>query len=235
MPPAADGSRVLRPSTLDRLALRCQTARHWPLPAGADSTLPPAAAQALADLLPVLICGEASAERAFEHLLLRLESRVDPSLSAALAGVAADEQRHGDWLDALRAALPAPTSDQPGRRALRFLLGLVCDDPALHLARVAALDAAVCRVLAEVGAAGRPIAAAPELAQVFRDIRRDEGRHVRIARRAALALGLDVAVMTRERLAVTAAFAALLSEQAAAFAALGVDPARLEQRIARPA
>lgn len=217
------------------LALRCQSARHWPAPSDRDCALPPVAAQALADLLPVLICGEASAERAFEQLLRRLESEVEPALAAALASVAEDEQRHGDWLDALRATLPAPASDQPGRRALRFLLGLVIDDPALHLARVAALDAAVCRVLAEVGAAGRPIAAASALAQVFRDIRRDEGRHVRIARRAAHALGVDSAVMSRERHAVTAAFAGLIVEQRSAFAALGVDAVRLARRIALPA
>ena len=237
MPPAADGGRIARPSptAIDKLALRCQAARHWPMLTAGHAVLPPAAAQALADLLPVLICGEASAERAFEQLLLRLESRVEPALGAALASVAVDEQRHGEWLDALRAQLPAPTSDLPGRRTLRFLLGLACDDPALHLARVAALDAAVCRVLAEIGTAGRPVADAPALAAVFRDIRRDEGRHVRIARRAAQALGIGIAELGCERQAVTRAFSALLAEQAAAFRALGVDPLRLEQRIARPA
>lgn len=233
MPPAADGSRLPLPaaSPISHLALRCQSARHWPAPSAGVSALPSTVAQALADLLPVLICGEASAERAFEYLLLRVRSVLDPALSRALATIADDERHHGEWLDALRAQLPKPRSEQPGRRALRFLLSLATDDPALHLARVAALDAAVCRVLAVIDARDQPLAAMPTLAAVFRDIRRDEGRHVRIARRTALALGMDARAMAQERAAVTTAFAALLADQADALAALGVDRARLHRRI----
>lgn len=190
-----------------------------------------AAAQGLADLLPTLLCGEASAERVFDEAAAQMKARRDAAFAAALRAIAADEGRHERWLEALRRRLPPPQSRVVARRAARFLRGLASPDLACHLSRVAALDAGVCLVLAAVTARGTPLAAEAEIADIFTRIRRDEGRHVRISRRAAAVLGYAAEAAAAERRAVLDGFADLLAPQAAAFAAIGVDYALLRQRF----
>lgn len=224
-PPAA--SRHTR-----AFASACFSARRGSQPAhAARLALSDEAAQALADLLPILMCGEASAEWVFEAVAAALTDGANANLAAALQGIAEDEQRHGLWLSQLKAGLPPPSARGTTRRAAHFLRTLASDDLAIHLSRVAALDAGVCVVLAEVCARGTPIAANPALLNVFSRIRRDEGRHVRISRRCAAALGVSSVTELVERRAVLAGFAALLAPKAATFAAIGVDMSRLHRRF----
>lgn len=234
MPPAADGERV-RPSPHLVFAHACAAASRPALAAAAPLSLPAAVAQGLADVLPTLMCGEASAEVVFGELPAALPSAFDPALRDALRGIAEDEHRHGAWLAELRLRLPPPTAREPARRAVRFLQKLFTPDPALHLSRVSALDGGVCVVLAEIGRHGAPLAADPMLARLFARIRRDEGRHVRIGRACATALGIDARAALGERRRVLEDFGALLQLQSAAFAVLGVDTEQLRRRFRRVA
>jgi hypothetical protein len=195
--------------------------------------LPDAAARALAELLPVLICGEASAETVFIDAAEAFSARGDADLAAALASISGDEQRHAEWLAYLRAGLPAPGTTGAARAVTHFLRAVQTDDLALHLARVAALDAAVCLVLARACARTAPLAAHSVPVGIFNRIRKDEGRHGRISRRCAHALGLSQGAAAQAQREVHAQFAQLLLPWGAALETLGMDLAWLRQRFMR--
>jgi hypothetical protein len=219
-------------STASAPAAACYAARRSVATrAGKSLELPSATASALADLLPVLICGEASAEAVFGVAAGVFADRGEPLLAAALRSVAQDEQRHTQWLAELRAGLPAPSSSESTRAAARFLRRLASDRLAVHLCRVAALDAAVCVVLARACARGTPVEMNSTLLGLFIRIRRDEGRHVRISRRCAAALGADRRMEFNERRLVATNFAELLRSRTAALSALGIEPESLRHRL----
>lgn len=212
----------------------CFASRRWQSPeSGAMLAMAPVAAQALADLMPLLLCGEESAEFVFAAAVPHLPEHVDPALAVELARIADDERRHGMYLSALRSRLPPPADPGATRQATRFLRKLATTDLGMHLARVAALDASFCQVLAEICRPGTEIAAVPELVDLFRRIRSDEGRHVRVSRQCATALGVTPETEHAERNWVVREFAALMAAAATAFAAVGVDMQRLLDRLER--
>lgn len=212
----------------------CFASRRWQVPESRSMlAMPPAAAQALADLMPLLLCGEESAEFVFAAAVPELPKRVDPVLPIELARIADDERRHGMYLSALRSRLPPPVDRGATRQATRFLRKLATTDLGVHLARVAALDASFCQVLAEICRPGTEIVAVPELAELFRRIRSDEGRHVRVSRRCAAALGVTAQTEHAERSWVVLEFAALMTAATPAFAAVGADMQRLLDRLER--
>ena len=210
----------------------CLGARRWPAPLpAAAATMPPAALQGLADLLPMLLCGEESAEHVFTYTAARLPPDIAPGTREALDQITLDEHRHGVLLSGLRELLPPPVDAGAVRRAARFLKSLATADLKLHLARIAGLDAGVCRVLTAIAAPGTPISAAISIEQVFKRIRQDESGHVRISRRCARQLGLSAEGELTERRRVQNEFADLLAPQSAAFSALGVDSPKLLRRL----
>lgn len=212
----------------------CFASRRWQVPESRSMLpMPRAAAQALADLMPLLLCGEESAEFVFAAAVPDLPEHVDPALPIELARIADDERRHGMYLSALRSRLPPPADRGATRKATRFLRKLATADLGLHLVRVAALDAGFCQVLAEICRPGTEIAAVPELVDLFRRIRSDEGRHVRVSRQCAAVLGVTPETEHAERNWVLREFAALMAVAAPAFAAVGADMQRLLDRLER--
>lgn len=169
--------------------------------------LPPAAARALADALPFLQCGEESAVHAFGR---RLAGTTGLAEQVALDAITADEQRHANWLEALAAALPEPATQPDAGVMAAFFRRLLTRDPALHFARIAALDLAVCAILHPLAAPRGPLAAAPDVSSGLAAIRRDEARHVRVARHCAGALGFNMVDQRALDLAIRAELAALL-------------------------
>lgn len=164
-------------------------ARARPMPAVVAidaSGLPDDVALALAQALPFLRCGEESAVHAFGR---RLMHSADPAEQLTLATITADEQRHANWLAALAAALPAAHSGLDAEASARFFRSLLTRDKALHFARIAALDLAVCALLHPLVSGRSVLASAPQVIDGLRSIRRDEARHVRVARRCAQQLG----------------------------------------------
>ncbi len=112
-----------------------------------------APAQALSELLQVFACGEESASLAFAHLC---DSPVTDVARRGLARVAEEELMHERLLRGLRGALPTPVVDKQLRHAMvRFYHRMAQVDIGLHLASIAALDSAVCNILATLLAPAR--------------------------------------------------------------------------------
>lgn len=189
-----------------------------------------AQAEALSELLQVFACGEESASLAFARLG---NSPLEETARRALARVAGEELIHERLLRGLRGALPAPVPDRELRRALlRFYHGIAQADVGLHLASIAALDSAVCLILAALLEPDRTLAQEPVASAVFRRIHRDEAGHVRLSRRIAAELvqrEVIGAVAENARLGLVS----VLARRGAAFDSLGTDAERLFVRIGR--
>ena len=189
-----------------------------------------AQSEALSELLQVFACGEESASLAFARLG---DSPLEDTARRALARVAEEELIHERLLRGLRGALPAPAPDRELRRALlRFYHGIAQADIGLHLASIAALDSAVCLILAALLEPDRVLAQEPAANAIFRRIQRDEAGHVRLSRRIARQL------VQRDAIGAVAENARLglvgvLVRRGAAFDSLGIDPERLFARISR--
>jgi len=185
--------------------------------------------EALADLLPLLLCGEESAVLAFG--LYSQSASLGMSAQRDFLGVQADEARHAHWLQRLRVSLPTPRPDSRLRRQLqRFYMRINGPDFASHLAQVAALDSAVCMILGVMRQRRCPIRSDRTISGLFARIHRDEARHVVIARQHAQ--GLRTACELRELAAETRRqLTGLLAERAAAFESLEICPERLFDRL----
>lgn len=180
--------------------------------------LPTEAALALADALPFLQCGEESAVHAFGR---RLAGSAGLAEQAALDAITADEQRHANWLEALAAALPEPAARPDAAAMAAFFRRLLTREPALHFARIAALDLAVCAILQPLAAPRGALAVAPEVVSGLAAIRRDEARHVRVARHCAGALGFSAADQRALDLEMRTELAGLLAPVRKSLGALG--------------
>lgn len=197
----------------------------------AHPTLAPDAAQALADLLPLLACGEEAAALTFHRLGAR--GGFDAAAVATLAGIEAEEMRHEAYLAALARRLPSPQRAAETRRAARrFQLFLGVRDPVEHLARIAGIDAAVCTILSRLTRHDGPVARDRAAHALLRRIHRDEARHVRAARTIA---GRHATQQDLRDSAAAArhALAGLLAVGGDAFEALAVDPDALMRDVAR--
>ncbi len=189
-----------------------------------------AQAEALSELLQVFACGEELASLAFARLG---NSPIEDAARHALARVAKDELVHERLLRGLRGALPAPAPDRELRHALlRFYHCIAQADIGLHLASIAALDSAVCLILAALLGTDRVLAQEPTVNAIFCHIHRDEAGHVRLSRRIASELVQGDAiggVAENARLDLVG----VLARRGAAFDSLGVDAERLFARIGR--
>jgi hypothetical protein len=186
-------------------------------------------AKALADLVPLLCCGEEAAAFSFDRL--SRSASIDTAARKALAEIADDERRHDALLRTLCAALPASL---PARSALhlarRFHLSLSRGGTVLHLARIAGLDAAVCTILSRLLRPGSAVARDPGVRAILTHIRKDEARHVAVSRGVALA-ATDRRAVRGAAAEARGGLAELLDCCGDAFEALGVDPARLLRDI----
>ncbi len=188
-------------------------------------------AQALARLIPLLGCGEEAAGLAFEGLAKTVK-RGDAT-AWALDQIAREEQDHGVWMHMLASALP-PVADQAAllRTARKFHINLGSGGADLHLARIAALDSAVCTILSRLLCKGAPLSDDQNVHNILSRIQRDEARHVALSRTLALASAnldraRDVGAAARE------ALAKIMMQVGDAFEILGVDPQSLHKDLSR--
>lgn len=179
--------------------------------------------QALANLMPLLICGEESATCVFDDLANSLTGRLSSTQVRAIRSITTDEIRHSDDLDALRHQLPSPLDRRTAYRAAAFLKVLKSEDPVIRLARLAVLDAAVCQMLAMLLHADASIAKCSEVSNMIRNIQLDEARHVRIIRDCYLMLGLSSKEIAKAQLQVLEAFIVLLTPANQDLQCLGLD------------
>jgi demethoxyubiquinone hydroxylase (CLK1/Coq7/Cat5 family) len=186
-----------------------------------------AAASALATLIPLLGCGEEAAAIAFDGL----SQSSDVQASAALNAIASEERVHDALMRQLASALPEPVNHREMMRAARhFHIDLGNGSADLHLARIAALDSAVCTVISRLTRIDTPLRADPVIANTLIRIRDDEVRHVAVSRRLALARG-HVTTLKTAAADARGALAKILMLAAEAFEALGVDPDRLNRDV----
>lgn len=190
----------------------------------------PDEAQALANLLPLLICGEESATFVFNDLATALQDKLSPALISELCNITHDEMRHANYLEVLRNSLPAPTDRQATARTLVFLTKLRSPRPEYQLARLAALDSAVCMILSAVLRRSTPIGNSSEVRRLLRCIQLDEAHHVRITRECMNALGVSETQSTKERAFVLHAFERLLRSANAELECLHVNLNTLASR-----
>jgi len=184
---------------------------------------------ALGRLLPILLCGEESAFHMFWREAGRLTD-VQLRRSLALARrIAAEELEHEQLLGELRSCCPAADNLASIRlRARRFFLRMASRDPALHFARVAALDSGVCVILAAVA---KPLARAGVVVDTLNRIRRDEARHVRFSRAHSCELGADKSLLADTAARIRSELVALLYPLASSFEDLGLDADHLFRRL----
>lgn len=149
--------------------------------------LPGHLATAFATLLGFLLCGEESATHAFGDSLVRSSTDVE---RAALTAIANDEAVHAGLIDQWLARLPDAPSDLDLVASRRFFKRLQSRDRALHFARIAALDASVCRMLSQL-IRSTAFARCPGLVAGLARIRSDEARHVSVSRSLALRHGMS--------------------------------------------
>ncbi len=184
---------------------------------------------ALGQLLPSLLCGEESAFQVFWREG-HASSHVQMSESEALANqIALEELEHERLLQDLRGCCPVPDNlASTLMRTRRFFVRMASRDPALHFARVAALDSAVCIVLSTLV---KPLSRATALIEIFNRIRSDEARHVRFSRRRSYELGADASLLANTAACIRGELVTLLYPLGGAFEALGVDADHLFRRI----
>lgn len=144
----------------------------------------------LANCLPFLACGEESAVHAFSSSLLK---HVTPEEQLEMNAIAEDELRHAMWLASLKNALPEPSLTLSHDAMTRFFKRLLTKKPALHFARVAALDYSVCKILAPLIRENAALQFVPQVREGLIAIVKDEARHVQIAKNMAIKLGMSEA------------------------------------------
>lgn len=182
------------------------------------------ACEALAILMPHMLCGEESAAMAFTCFRHAAEARHARRL---WAGIAADERLHDFMLGHLVRALDAdamPGAAQARRHARLFFLRLKSAHAPTHFARISALDCFFTRVLAALQGRHSLLHGHAPLMRLFGRIRADEGRHVRATRGYLLDAGVPPALLRGERARVAAQFGEFLAPYFGAFDRLQVDP-----------
>ena len=205
--------------------------RATPVRAALEQGLSRDVAEAVAELLQVLCCGEESAIFAFERL--SRHSGLHDAAVACAARIAREEALHDQLLGGLRLALPAPRADEALLGRLRnFFRTLSTRDAFNHLAQIWALDSGVCIILSALRRPGRPVGENSTLDGIFGRIQRDEVGHVRDSARIARELGplraaADLIARAREGLAD------LILQRADALETLHVDPDALRRALLR--
>jgi hypothetical protein len=185
--------------------------------------------EGLAALLPILGCGEEAATLAFDGLALAIDD--DRAGCIVLASIARDEAQHDALIVSLRAALPPPPDQRETlKKARRFHIDLGRGTIALRLARIAALDSAVCIVLGKLLGRRSVLSGAPAIHRALSSLWQDEARHVAISRQLALARenGATLRPMASE---AREALAEILQLGGAALEALEVDTDRLAREV----
>jgi hypothetical protein len=185
---------------------------------------------AFSELLHILWNGEESAALAFAVLGRRRQRVGDrEALTSALTRIAAEEREHESLLRESLSWLPAPQPDDSFSLATkRFFRGLASNDAGVHFTRIAALDSAVCLLLATLRRSQ------PQLfGRALGRILADEGRHVAVAGDYSRWL-LTPARRTETADETRAALTRLLLQRADCLETLRMDPDALFIRLRQP-
>ena len=179
--------------------------------------------EALARLMPFLLCGEQSAIQVFGTEISRLQGSSWSKSIRLLKSIESDEYAHEEALQTLSSLLMQPTDlNDIKRRARHFYIRLGnTKGMTEHFARVAQLDACVCIIMNAISKSdlGKNSLAT----QLVDKIKKDEARHVGVSKKHFHYLGGDEATLKRNKRDVSKKLVALLQTEADSFESLGVD------------
>ncbi|MBR9729425.1 hypothetical protein ACFOD0_14950 [Shewanella intestini] len=191
-------------------------------------------------LLPLLLCGEQSAQLVFNQEIARLNNGDDDLIKMqrqllinALREVESDECRHDIALQQVTDNLPVLTDTiKVQRMAKRFYtqLGRV-DNYQQHFVRIATLDTCVTHIMHafEHGKLGRT----HRFSQLCGLIKKDEAKHVYVSRHHAILLGATSDNFAQQQEVVSKDLFRLLTTQDKAFEHMGVCLDDLHKKLER--
>jgi len=183
--------------------------------------------QALANLIPLLLCGEQSATYIFNAENKRLAD--NQQCNKALMEIEDDEYRHESALQQALAQLPkSPRQHRIKRQSQLFYAGIQSTTQTIanHFYSISQLDACVCILMNTVANSNISGSA---LSELFHLIKKDEARHVTVARHHALALDPDIA--QKQTIPIQQDLVALLENERESFQQLGIDTSLLFERL----
>lgn len=188
-------------------------------------------AEHMARLLPLLLCGEQSAQLVFNQEISRLSQLDEQQLISTLLDVEADEYRHDVALQ-LAAAEVANQPDfyQVQRQARRFYasLGRVeCFSD--HFVRIATLDTCVTHIMHAFEHSN--LGKQHPFSQLCNLIKKDEAKHVYVSREHAMSLGAEQADFIDARQQVVSQLFGLLLGQQQSFEQMGVCLTQLQTKL----
>lgn len=193
---------------------------------------------ALAHLIPLLLCGEQSAQLVFNQEINRLfntkqdegesnNQSVNQRMIESLLAVEADEFRHDQALQLILNDLPIIKNKcKIQRQAQHFYTRLGRGESRCqHFIKIATLDSCVTQVMHEFEHSF--LGAEHPFARLCGLIKKDEAKHVYVAKHHAQALGATPAMFKQAQRSVSRLLHQLLATQAEHFNYLGVDLSKI--------
>lgn len=188
-------------------------------------------ARALGRLIPLLLCGEQSANLVFSQEVERLADADNAEHIQNLKQIEADEYHHDLALQAVLAAMPqADDVLKIKRRAQKFYTQLGrSENLAAHFAQICHLDTCVTIIMSAMSHSD--LGREHIISRLFELIRKDEARHVSICGEHIRYLGACRSQYQHQAKQIKQQLVELLTTEQAAFAELGVDSQQLFARI----
>lgn len=190
--------------------------------------------QALASLIPLLLCGEQSAQLVFSNEIERLNSDNKDKYSQAvlaLSTIEAEENAHELALQSVLMRLPkANHLLKIKRRAQLFYASLGKAETVIeHFILIRQLDSYVAIIMSHM--ARSQLGSEHLVSQLFNHIKNDEAGHVSIARRHIIDLGGELNQSSMLIRSLSSRLCKLLSPEESSFKDLGVDIENLLEKI----
>lgn len=200
---------------------------------------------ALSRLIPLLLCGEQSANFVFGQEAQRLQTQADcPAQNKAIAGlleIESDEHFHDVALQAVlkevnrliaQANNDKPTTQATNRQAQLFYLQLgKTKNLTEHLAQIFHLDTCVTLIMSAMAKSN--LGANHQVVKLFKLIQKDESKHVHICSEHIRYLGGDMQQLKKQAVPIKTKLVKLLATETDSFNQLGINPEQLFQRISK--
>jgi hypothetical protein len=187
--------------------------------------------EALARLIPLLLCGEQSAIHVFGNEVERLRGVTWTDSIELLKEIESDEYVHEHALQTLSSLLAEPEGlNQIKRKSRHFYLKFGrAIGVAEHFDRVAHLDACVCIIMNAITKCD--LGKGHIITQLFDRIKKDEARHVYVSNKHSKRLGCDQTLQPENKSIVSSELVSLLRTEADSFESLGIDSDKLFHKL----
>jgi len=186
---------------------------------------------ALSRLVPLLLCGEQSAQFVFGEEIVRIEQDDFKLCSADLITIQKDENAHEEALQMLVSFLPTPKDALKIKRKAQLFYTKIGQAASVveHFATIRSLDGYVALIMTAMSRSN--LGASHIISQLFSFIKHDESRHVSLARKHIILLGGDPSINKDNINVLRKNLVNLLKTEQASFEVLGVDSRKLFSQI----